>query len=90
MSIFDIFKKQKKIYVTIEWTLPEESLTEYQKTADTYGMTDPLKITLTESKMLNVWYHHQINNLFCLTARGFELLPKRHKNNLIADNLIRP
>lgn len=89
MSIFDIFKKKEKVYVTVEWTLPKESLTDYQKTANTYGMTDPLVITLTESKTLNVWYHHQISNLFCLTERGFELLPKRHKNNLIADNLIR-
>jgi hypothetical protein len=89
MSIFDIFKKKEKVYVAIEWTLSNESLTEHQKTADTYGMTDPLEITLTESKIPNIWYHHQINNLFRLTAKGFELIPKGHKSNLISENLIR-
>lgn len=79
MSIFDIFKKKKKIYVAIEWTLPKESLTEHQRTEDTYGMVNPLEITLTESKIPNVWYHHQINNLFLLTAKGFDVLPKGHK-----------
>ena len=87
MRIFKIFKKKQKVYVTIEWTLPQEGLTEYQKTDFAMINNRPL-ITLTESKTPNVWYHHQINNLFALTADGFKII-KGHKNNLISDNLIR-
>lgn len=40
-------------------------------------------ITLTESKISNIWYHDKIDNLFYLTLRGFKILRKGSKKQLM-------
>ena len=49
-------------------------MNEYQNTDVVINVLNCPFITLTESKMRNVWYHDEIDTLFCLTVRGFEVI----------------
>ena len=45
-------------------------------------------VTLTESKMGNVWYHKDTDKIFSLTSRGFKLIPKGSKQSLEKNGLL--
>lgn len=61
--------KQCDIHV-VRFTLPIEEMNEYQKTDVILSWNFPF-MTLTESKMSNVWYHEHFDWLCVYTARGF-------------------
>ena len=54
--------------------LKQEEMNEYQKTDVVINVENCPFITLTESKMANVWYHDEIDAVFCLTSRGFKII----------------
>lgn len=61
---------------------------DWQKTDVIINVENAPFITLTESKLGNVWYHHEIDNLFCLTSRGFKAI-NGSKSKLFERNLQR-
>lgn len=61
--------KQCDIHV-VRLTLPVEEMNEYQLTDVVLGRNFPF-MTLTESKMPNVWYHESFDWLCKYTPRGF-------------------
>jgi hypothetical protein len=54
--------------------LEPEEMNEWQNTDVIINVQNCPFITLTESKMANVWYHDEIDLLFALTARGFKVI----------------
>ena len=56
------------------------------KIGDTTLIGNPLG--LKESKMVNVWYHDDRDELFLITPKGFKMINGGSKKNLIADGLI--
>jgi len=61
--------KQCDIHV-VRLTLPVEEMNEYQLTDVVLGWNFPF-MTLTESKIPNVWYHESFDWLCKYTPRGF-------------------
>jgi hypothetical protein len=57
--------------LAVRLTLPIEELTEHQKTDVVLSWNFPF-MTLTESKMSNVWYHASFDWLCTYTSRGFK------------------
>lgn len=60
--------------VVMRMCLEPEQMNEWQNTDVIINVQNCPFITLTESKMPNVWYHDEIDLLFCLTARGFKVI----------------
>lgn len=58
----------------IKLTLESHEMNEHQKTDILLVENKPL-ITLTESKMSNLWYHEHLPFLFRLTPQGFIIEP---------------
>lgn len=60
----------------IRLCLEPEEMNEWQKTDVIINVINCPFATLTESKMPNVWYHHdeRIDALFSLEARGFHII----------------
>lgn len=54
--------------------LEPEKMNEWQKTDVIINVQNYPFITLTESKMDNIWYHDEIDLLFALTSRGFKVI----------------
>ena len=61
-------------------------MNKWQKTDVLVNVKNKPFITLTESKITNVWYHDEVDTLFCLTALGFRAIIGS-KNNLFELNL---
>jgi len=55
----------------VRLTLPVEEMNEHQLTDVVLGWNFPF-MTLTESKLPNVWYHESFNWLCKYTPRGFD------------------
>lgn len=53
-----------------------------------YNVKNAPFITLTESRMPNLWYHETFTVLFILTARGFKLIPTPGKSFLEQSRLL--
>jgi len=70
-----IFKKNTPILICIK---PEE-MNEWQKTDVVINLPNCPFITLTQSKISNLWYHDEIDMLFCLTSRGFKSIKGNKK-----------
>lgn len=54
-------------------TIPYEEINEFQETDVVLNLPNIPFMTLTESKMPNIWYHELLPYLFHLTARGFRV-----------------
>lgn len=70
----NLFIKKSNNIKSIVMCLEPEQMNEWQKTDVIINMQSSPFITLTESKMVNVWYHDDIDELFCLTAAGFKVI----------------
>ena len=59
--------------IVIHLCLEPEEMNKWQKTDVIINITNCPFATLTESKISNIWYHHddRIDHLFTLQARGF-------------------
>jgi hypothetical protein len=73
-NLFNGSKQQCNIPVVRRMCLEQEEMNEYQYTDVVINVLNVPFMTLTESKMGNVWYHDEIDALFCLTARGFKVI----------------
>jgi hypothetical protein len=74
-------KKQCDVsYVNL--TLLPEELGEYQKTDVVLNIQGLPFMTLTESKLANIWYHEDLPHLFTLSSRGFRMNDKGTKERL--------
>jgi hypothetical protein len=74
-------KKQCAIHYA-SLTLPHEEMNEHQKTDVVLNMEGIPFMTLTESKLHNVWYHEDLPYLFILSSRGFRVYHKGTKEGL--------
>lgn len=66
-------RKPNIIKITKRIIEPEE-MNEWQKTDIVLNVQNRPFITLTESKMPNLWYHDEIDEVFCLTSKGFKVI----------------
>ena len=74
-------KKQFAIR-NVRLTLPPEEMNEHQKTDVVLNIKDMPFMTLTESKLPNIWYHEDLPCLFTLSSRGFRVNHKGTKEGL--------
>jgi hypothetical protein len=81
-----VLKQQNDIPLCIE----PEKMNEWQKTDVILNIINCPFATLTESKIPNVWYHHDdsIDFLFSLQSRGFQWI-KGTKSELKKRGLLR-
>ena len=54
--------------------LNREEMNKWQMTDVVINVKNCPTITLTESKMQNIWYHDEIDCLFSLTNKGFKVI----------------
>ena len=62
-------------------------MNEYQKTDVVLNMEGIPFMTLTESKLANIWYHEHLPYLFTLSSRGFRVYNKGNKECLFKRGL---
>lgn len=70
----------------ISLVVPPEDLSVYQRTEFCLNMNGVPLITLTESKIPNIWYHRELPFLFSLVSRGF-VITRGTKEGLIKRGL---
>jgi hypothetical protein len=63
----------------IEWVIPKERMEEYQKTDVLHIGGFPF-ITMTESKMVNSWYHDKLDYVCYLSMDGFHITKNSYLN----------
>ena len=74
--------------VVVSMCLKQEEMNGGKKTDVVINVLNCPFITLTESKMVNLWYHDEIDAVFCLTSRGFKVI-KGSKKILLEHGLRR-
>jgi hypothetical protein len=60
--------------VVMRMCLEPKEMNEWQKTDVVINVLNCPFITLTESKMANLWYHEEMDAVFCLTSQGFKVI----------------
>jgi len=62
-------------------------MTKYQKTDIVLTKNFPF-VTMAESKIPNIWYHEDVDQLFILTPRGFKVIKNSSKEYLRRNNFL--